>query len=199
MKLLLALLFTSMAAMGQAPGISAGLTAVYEHRRQVVKLKWYHNDHRIITYYLQRSSDNNTWVSLQQVKTINPRQFRFLSYTDSKVAAGKNYYRLKTEGAGTSTTYSSPLMVIIGQPGKSWLIYPVPVKDVLNLHYNGNELIRGVIFVFIQHINGRIFHKLRYASSTRQMQIPVNNLGSGTYDIRIVINDEVVWNQRFVK
>ena len=199
MKPLLVFLFISMAAKGQVPGISPALTAVYEHGRPLVKLKWQHNDNRIVSYFLQSSTNNNTWITLQPVKMINPRQFQFISYTDHKVAAGKNYYRLKAVLVDGSIEFSSPLMVIIGQPGKSWLIYPVPVRDVLNLQYNGSDLIQGIITVFIQHMNGKIFHKLRYASSTRQIQIPVDNLGSGIYDIRIVINDEVVWNQRFVK
>jgi hypothetical protein len=199
MKLLLVVLLITRALLCQASSIAPALTAVYENRRQLVKLKWHHNDKRIISYFLQSSSNNNTWANLQLVKIGNPGQYRFISYTDNNVLAGKNYYRLKAILADGSIEYSSPLMVIIGQPGNSWLIYPVPVRDVLNLQYNGNELIQGVIRVIIQHINGKIFHRLRYASSTRQVQIPVNNLGSGTYDIRIVINNEVVWNQRFVK
>ena len=199
MRSILVLLIISLASKSQSPGISPALTAVYEHGHSLVKLKWHHNDTRIVSYFLQSSPNNNNWIILQQVKIMNPRQFRFISYTDHKPGGGKNYYRLKAVLADGSIEYSSPLMVILGEPGKNWLIYPVPVRDVLNLQYNGNESIQGVINVFIQHINGRIFHKLRYASSTRQIQIPVDNLGSGIYDIRIVVNDEVVWNQRFVK
>lgn len=199
MKPLLALLLISFGTKDQAPAIAPTLTVVYEHRRQLVKLKWHHGDKGIVRYFLQSSRDTYSWIIIAQIPVIPPQQDKFFSYTDTRVAAGKNYYRLKVVGADGSIKYSSSLMVIIGQPGKSWLIYPVPVKDVLNLQYNGNELIKGVITVIIQHINGRIFHKLRYASSARQVQIPVDNLGSGIYDIRIVINDEVVWNQRFVK
>jgi hypothetical protein len=92
-----------------------------------------------------------------------------------------------------------PYPIKIRQPGNSWLMYPVPAGDVLNLRYQGVEPIRGVINVLIRHINGRIFHKLRFASTTRQIQIPVNNLGAGIYEIKIMVNDEIIWNQRFVK
>lgn len=199
MKNLWAVLFISIPVLSKAASIVPGLTAVYEHQRQVVKLKWNHNDKRVFSYILQRSADNNSWTAIQQVSITNSQQYQFITYADKKVAAGKNYYRLKMLLANAAVEFTASIMVIIGQPGNNWLIYPVPVKDILNLQYNGNALIPGVIVVFIQNINGRMFHKLRYASSTRQIQIPVANLGRGTYDIRIVINDEVVWNQRFVK
>jgi hypothetical protein len=85
------------------------------------------------------------------------------------------------------------------QPGDNWSIYPVPVKDVLHLRYLGKEPIRRVINVVIRHLNGTVFHRLRYSSLSRYIQIPVNNLGSGTYDITIVINNKIEWHQRFVK
>ena len=193
------LLFISIPVLSNAANIVPGLTAVYEHQRQVVKLKSNHNDKRVIAYILQRSADNNSWTAIQQLSIANPQQYQFITYTDKKVAAGKNYYRLKILLVNGSAEFTASIMVIIGQPGNNWLIYPVPVKDILNLQYDGNALIPGVIAVFIQNINGRLFHKLRYASSTRQIHIPEDNLGRGTYDIRIVINEEIVWNQRFVK
>jgi len=78
-------------------------------------------------------------------------------------------------------------------------MYPQPVSNVLNLQYNGNAIIPGVITVFIQRINGQMYHQLRYASSTRFISIPVSNLGSGMYIVRIIINKQEVWNKKFVK
>ncbi len=199
MKILWAVLIINIPVLSKAANIVPGLTAVYEHQRLLVKLKWNHNDKRVNTYILQRSADNNSWTAIQQVSIANPQQYQFITYADKNMAAGKNYYRLKMMLANAAVEFTASIMVIIGVPGNNWLIYPVPIKDILNLQYNGNALIPGVIAVFIQSINGRKFHKLRYASSTRQIQIPVDNLGRGTYDIRIVINDDVVWNQRFVK
>ncbi len=199
MKLLLLLLLVSFFAGTYARPVSNGLTAVYEHQRKLVKLKWSHNNPRVIAYIIQISSDSNTWVAVHQVKISKPGQNHFLSYSDAKVAVGKNYYRLKSILLDGNISVGPTITVIIGEPGNKWVMYPVPVRDVLNLQYNGNELIRGVISVFIRHINGRAFHKLRYSSSTRQIQVPVSNLGRGTYDIRIVINNQLVWNQRFAK
>ena len=82
----------------------------------------------------------------------------------------------------------------------AWLIYPVPVGPVINLQYNGNHTIEGVITVFIQSVtSGTIFTRLRLASTTRKITIPITNIGKGTYDVRIYISNKIVWNQRVIK
>ena len=90
-------------------------------------------------------------------------------------------------------------MIVTGAVGSNWVIYPVPVGDILTLQYKGYEKIKGVVNVFIQNIAGRVITRLRSASLNTIIRIPVSNLGKGVYDIRIVVEDEVVWNQRFVK
>ena len=199
MKSLLAIVLFGMPLLNDQPIISPGLTAVYEHKQQLVKLKWNHNDKQVVRYILQRSADNSRWAEVYNIKMDNPSQYKFISYYDNQVASGKNYYRLKALLSGGLYEFTPSIMVIIGKPGNSWLMYPVPVTDVLNLQYNGNVLITGVISVVIQRMNGQVYHQLRFASSTRLIQIPVSNLGSGTYDVRIVVNNQVVWNQRFIK
>lgn len=199
MKTLLAIMLFGIPALNNNPLISPGLTAVYEHRQQLVKLKWNHNDSRVIRYILQRSSDNSRWEDIYEMNIDNPTAYKFISFYDNQVAAGKNYYRLKARLTGGSHEFTPSIMVIIGKPGNSWIMYPVPVRDVLNLQYNGNALITGVIAVSIRRMNGQLYQQLRFASSTRFIQVPVSNLGSGTYDVRISVNNQVVWNQRFVK
>ena len=83
--------------------------------------------------------------------------------------------------------------------GSSWVIYPVPVGDMLTLQYKGNAKISGIVNVFIQNIYGKILIRIRSASINTIIRIPVANLGKGVYDIRIVLEGDVVWQQRFVK
>lgn len=199
MKLLLPLLLLTWPYAAGAQIANPGLTAVYENKQQLVKLKWQHNDNRVLTYILQRSSNNGQWTDIFTIKLSEPEYFKFFTYFDTQVKTGKSYYRLKAVLKGGSAEFTASIMVVIGQPGDGWLMYPVPVKDVLNLQYNGTALIPGVIAVHIQRVNGQMYQQLRFASSTRLISIPVTNLGSGIYDIRIIINKQVVWNQRFVK
>ena len=179
--------------------ISPGLTAVYEDQRQSVKLKWNHNDKRVVSYTLQKSANNTAWLTLHQIPVMKPEQYKFINYSDETPGDGKNYYRLQARLQDGTITATASIMVIMGKPGNSWLLYPIPVKDFLTLQYNGNALIPGVIAVIIQNSGGRIFHQLRFASSTRLIRIPVTNLGKGIYDVRILIGNTVVWNQRFIK
>jgi hypothetical protein len=179
--------------------ISPGLTAVYEHQRHVVKLKWNHNDKRIVSYTLQKSANNTSWISMHRILISKPQQYKFISYSDETPGEGRNYYRLQFTLQDGSVNATPSIMVIMGKPGNNWLMYPVPAKDVLHLQYNGNALIDGVISIIIQNAGGRVFHQLRFASSTRLIRIPVNNLVKGIYDVRIIVANKVLWNQRFVK
>jgi hypothetical protein len=97
------------------------------------------------------------------------------------------------------TAYSVSVMVITASKPGGWVMYPVPVKDVLTLEYRGAEKIKGVINVFIQQSSGRILTRLRNSSLNKVIQIPVSNLGRGIYDVRIIVEGDIVWNQRFIK
>ncbi|MEI9955445.1 MAG: T9SS type A sorting domain-containing protein [Ferruginibacter sp.] len=134
---------------------------------------------------------------MQTVPNFTPG--KAFQYYDYKPAAGENYYRLKCIGQNNEVEYSTSVMVITGAAGSNWIMYPVPVRDMLTLQYKGLKKITGVVNVFIRNITGRIITRVRSASLNTTIQIPVGNLGSGIYDVQIIIEDEVVWNQRFVK
>jgi hypothetical protein len=73
------------------------------------------------------------------------------------------------------------------------------VGEVLTLQYKGSQKITGVINIAIQNMYGKILTRVRSASINTIIQIPVGNLGKGIYDIRIIVEGEIIWNQRFVK
>ena len=178
---------------------SPNLTAEYNKRNKVVSIKWQNTDSRVTAYILQRSADNNTWKDIYTVASAKFSKKKLEKFFDQYPQPTKNYYRLKMSMEGSVVEYSPTIVVIIGNTANSWVMYPVPVRDVLNLQYNGSDAIQGVISIFIQNIHGYILLRNRFSSLNRSIQLPVGNLGRGIYDIRIAINDEVVWNQRFVK
>jgi hypothetical protein len=174
-------------------------TAVFDGRKNAVIIRGQNTSPGLKTFIIQRSLDNNSWsdIGLQAVDpnaAIKPFYFE-----DKKPPVGENYYRLKCISINGKTEYSLSIMVIIASPLTSWIMYPVPVKDLLTLEYRGAEPIKGVINVFIQQSSGRILTRLRNSSLNTKIQIPVDNLGRGIYDIRIVVQGDVVWNQRFIK
>jgi hypothetical protein len=199
MKFILHIAFFFINTSCFAMAVSTNLTAVYDQQKKQVKLKWQNIDARVVAFVLQRSADNNRWADLCKIEAADFSNTKIEKYTDQHPDPAKNYYRLKAILDNNKAEWSASIMVVMGQSTNSWIIYPVPVTTVLNLQYTGSETITGVISVFVQNTQGRIFNRLRTSSLNRNIQMPVANLGKGIYDVRIMINDEIVWNQRFVK
>ncbi len=199
MKSALLVLFLSLRVACFTTDISPNLTAVFNSDKNIVRLKWQSTDSKVTSYILQRSGDNFSWTGLYKIEQDEFSKTKIEKFTDKEPSAGKSYYRLKMYTDKNKYEYSAALMVIIEQATKSWVMYPVPVGPLLNLQYTGSAVIPGVITVFIQNMSGKILTRLRCSSLNRLIQVPVDNLGKGLYDLRIIILDEVVWNQRFVK
>jgi len=173
-------------------------TVVFDTRTNAVIVSWKHDATETGTYLVQRSADNSSWgdIALQGVPLdLTNRSF---SFTDKKPSPGKNYYRLKFIAVNGEVEYGPPVMIII-PAANNWVMYPVPVTDLLTLEYRGSEPVKGVINIFIQRNTGTIITRLRSSSLNKVIQIPVSNLGKGIYDIRIIVNGEISWNQRFIK
>jgi hypothetical protein len=195
--LVIGLVFNQMNSFGVS--LLPEFSAVYNSRKKAVVIKWQHASAEIKTYTLQQSSGNKTWtdIALQEVGPVTAN--RSFYFEDKKFVTGENYYRLKCMYADGKTVYSLHVIVMITSATKSWIIYPVPVTNLLTLEYRGSEPIRGVINIIIQQPSGRVFTKKRYGSLSRQIKIPVDHLPKGIYDIRILVQEEVIWDQRFVK
>ncbi|GAB2833938.1 T9SS type A sorting domain-containing protein [Ferruginibacter profundus] len=182
-----------------AIAIAPGISVVYDSKKKAVNIRWQQKNPGIKSFIIQRSANNSDWADIARQETVNFNPAKTYFFADTKIAAGENYYRLKCITEKGQTEYSASVMVITGTSENSWVMYPVPVRDLLTLQYKGAQKINGVVNVFISNVNGRIITRVRSASLNTIIRIPVDNLGSGIYDVRIIIEDEVVWNQRFVK
>ena len=191
------ILFIKAACFGFT--ISPNLTAIYDQEKKVIKLRWQNNDPRTTKFVLQKSDNNYSWTDLYTIDANEFSDSKIEKYSDRHLDASTNYYRLKQVIDKDNIEFSQVIMVIMGQATNSWLIYPIPVTQLLNLQYTGSDPITGVISVFILNTYGKILVRLRSSSLSRSIKVPVANLGKGFYDVRIVIEDKVVWNQRFVK
>ena len=193
------ILLTVLSAVGNAQG-NPTLTAILEKDKQAIKLRWQHGDETITSYSIQRSSDNVFYTDIFSKTATGLTAGELLKFTDSRISREKNYYRLKICRGTKFCETTMPVMVISGNRESGWVIYPVPVGSVLNLQYTGSGPIEGVISITIESVSsGKVFTKLRMASTTRLIQIPVSNIGNGLYDIRVYVGNEIKWNQRFVK
>ena len=197
-KILHVIFFISLHFSSFSTTILPDFTAVYNSRKKAVIIKWQNTKPGVKTYIAQRSPDNRVWtdIALQEISpATGSRSFYF---EDKKPTAGENYYRLKCTYTDGKTDYSLNVMVIIGSTN-SWVRYPVPVTNLLTLEYRGSEPIQGVIHIIIQNTSGRILTKRRYSSQSKQIKIPTDHIPKGIFDIRIIVQEEVIWNQRLVK
>ncbi len=193
----ISLVFLQMSSFGIS--LLPEFSAVYNNRKKAVVIKWQHTSADIKTYVVQQSTANKTWADIA-LQEINPATTnRSFYFEDKNFAAGENHYRLKCMYADGKTVYSLDVIMMIASATNSWVIYPVPVTDLLTLEYRGSEPIQGVINVIIQNSSGRIFLKRRYSSLSKQIKITPDFLPKGIFDIRIIVQDEIVWSQRLVK
>jgi hypothetical protein len=177
-----------------------GIAVFYDPGKNAVSIKWEQKVNGIKNFIIQRSDNNTTWTDIAIVGASDLPAGKQYQYFDKNPAAGQNYYRLKSFFTNNQTEYSVSVMVITGEKNSGdWIMYPVPVTSVLTLQYRGAKRISGVVNVSIQNVTGYTITKIRSASLNTVIRIPVDNLGKGIYDVRIIIEDEVVWNQRFVK
>lgn len=179
--------------------VTPEFTVVFDAGKNAVLIRWQDKPADIKTYIVQRSLDKSSWADIAIQGIPQNTETRSFYFEDKQPQAGENYYRLKSVSNAGIVEYSLPVMIIIASAKESWIMYPVPVKDMLTLDYRGAEPIKGVINIFIFQSSGRVLTKLRLCSLNKVIQIPVSNLGKGVYDIRIVIGGDIVWNQRFVK
>lgn len=199
MKPLLVIACLFIKAMCFATAISPNLTAVLDPEKKIIRLKWQNNDARTTRFVLQKSSNNYDWSDIYSIEASEFNDAKIEKYTDLHPDPSTNYYKLRQVIDKNNVEFSPAILVIMGQTTNSWIMYPVPVTTFLKLQYTGSEPITSVISVFILNSYGKILSRLRTSSLSRMINVPVANLGKAVYDVRIVILDKVVWNQRFVK
>ena len=175
------------------------LTALFDNNTKIVKLRW-QNIIDAVSYSLQSSKDNITFKDIFIIKASDLLKADVIKYNDNNPVEGKNFYRLKIYKNNDKFEILPAVLIISGNAANTWLVYPVPIGTVLNLQYNGNNAIEGVITVLMESVtSGTVFIRLRLASTTRKITIPITNIGKGTYDIRIYVSNNLVWNQRVLK
>jgi hypothetical protein len=176
------------------------LVAAYEKDKKAVLLQWQHVNKHAISYTLQSGKDTTFFSDIFTKLNIGNFIGSTIKYIDKTVTGEKMYYRLKINLDNTLFETTLPITVILNISENTWLLYPLPAQEFIHLKYTGNGIIDGVISIYIQRISsGTIFTKLRLASNTKNIRIPITNLGSGVYNIHVSIGNRAAWNQQFIK
>ncbi|MEP6675705.1 MAG: T9SS type A sorting domain-containing protein [Ferruginibacter sp.] len=178
---------------------AVNLKASYDPAHDRVDMNWVKDDKAIRQFIIQRSTDQSDWsdIAYQNVTDYNSKQT--FQYFDTKPRRGKNFYRLKIINNNEAQFYSAVASITAEAFTYDWIIYPVPVGEVFSIQYKGTAPIRGVANVQIINMEGKVMTSLRFASTTTTMQIRTNNLFKGVYVLRIIVENEIIWNKQFVK
>lgn len=178
------------------------LKARYDERTSRVILDWnMSNNTSKTTYILLRSTDAKEWTEIVTDKKLQIyTQIDVFDYEDKVKRDQKYFYRLKIIDANNKTIALSNIVTVSAEAGKSsWIMYPNPVKDILHLVHEGNNIIKGVINVTMQDFAGKIVIRFRAASINRKLEIPVSQLHKGIYIVQISVMNEIFMNQQLVK
>lgn len=133
-------------------------------------------------FNVERSSDGRSWSTIGFVASLAENGKSALKldydYTDNNPLNGRNYYRLKQVDHNGTYAYSDVRMLTFDK-GTTIDIYPNPAANFVNLAgLSGNEQI------YVYDVSGRIVKQLKTEST--MIQIPLDNLDQGMYQIKIV-------------
>jgi hypothetical protein len=176
------------------------LTATYEKDKRVVFLHWQHLDKHTVSYTVQSSRDNTFFTDIFTKQCSGVSVGSVITYADKTITGEKIYYRLLINENDVLFETTVSISVTLSITENTWLLYPLPAKEYVNLKYTGTGTIDGVISIFIQRLSsGVIFNRLRLASNTKNIHIPITNLGSGVYIMHVSIGNRPAWSQQFIK
>jgi len=178
------------------------LNAQYEERTSRVVLDWNMVNHSAkTTYTLLKSTDKTNWTEIVTDKYLRNYSEEDLFDYDDRADRNKEYfYLVKITDINKKVIALSNIVTIDTEADKStWVIYPNPVNDFLNLVYEGKNIIKGVINVLVQDMSGKIIVRFRAASIYKKLEIPVSQLRKGLYIVQLSVMNEIMLNQQFVK
>lgn len=126
-------------------------------------------------YEIQRSSDAANFKTVGTIATTsNAAKQVDYSFLDARPANGSNYYRIKAIDLDGKETYTATVLVII-KGNAALIIYPNPVKDVLNIQLPG----KAALSLINQHGDVVISKTIENSGS-----INVSHLPAGIYYLR---------------
>lgn len=116
-------------------------------------------------------------------------------YIHKQPGAGKHYYRLKQTDLDGTITYSNIISFTIDNPSNIFLA-PVPAHNYVKMYFNKPVTDRTVLEVL--NVAMQMVYKKTIPSGTTVYNIPLNNLSSGVYIVRI-LKEGKTEVRRFIK
>jgi hypothetical protein len=147
-------------------------------------LNWTIQDGAGIDHFnVQRSTDGSNFTSIGAVSAqADASATREYTFTDSKPAAGTNYYRLEAVSTDGSLAYSGiRTLDVAASLAVSISMYPVPASDILHILTAGT----GQLSILIIDAQGRAMARMN-AVAGNTTDVSVSNWPKGVYFAEIV-------------
>jgi len=162
-----------------------------------VGIRWETTEEKENDFFeVERSPDARYWTSIAKIDGLfSSKGQKKYETADQQPFEGLNYYRLKQVDRDGTTTFSRIISVDMGKIGIVNL-WPNPVVDFL--HVSIDDLANGAEFE-ITDINGISVTKFRKMSANNAVSIPVVNLATGIYILKIKGHDGSSVSSKFIK
>ncbi|MEO6231749.1 MAG: T9SS type A sorting domain-containing protein [Ferruginibacter sp.] len=143
-------------------------------------------------FVVERSTNGVNFVSIGQVTAAgNSSTVRNYIFTDLHPSRGNNYYRLRTvEKDNTSKLSDTRRIRNDGIADVS--IFPNPVTSKLSVSINADKASQGQLS--ITDLSGKIVYTatVKLPQGNTILPVSMNNMASGTYLIKIQLNDDII-------
>jgi Secretion system C-terminal sorting domain len=146
-------------------------------------------------FNVQRSTNGSDFTSIGAVQAqADASANQQYTFTDSKPAAGTNYYRLEAVSTDGSMTYSD-IRTLDGaaSPTVSISMYPVPATDILHILTAGT----GQLSILIIDVQGRVMLRANAVAGSAT-DVSVSNWPKGVYFAEL-ISAQSKYTRPFIK
>lgn len=152
-------------------------------KNKTVNLNWKtSSEDNLAAFDVEYSANGRLFEKIGAIKAENSATGALYSYEHNPLEWGTNlFYRLKMIDIDGKFVYSKIVSVVLNKKGNADFVYPSVIKDkVLNLslteNYNSLEII---------NLHGSIVFEKNIANRIGQFELPINNLSTGVYLVRL--------------
>lgn len=138
-------------------------------------------------YIVEKSTDHQNWKTAStHYSTVTSLNVRSYFVTDSFLATGTTFYRIKAKGYAGDISYSKTEQVEY-RPVKNFSIYPNPVSSRMFIHLDA-LMFQGKITVTFYSAAGTQTARYFFKQSITDLELNIGHLPKGNY--RVVVADE---------
>lgn len=181
-------------ANGPLPVKLVAFSGVKEDNR--ARLMWITATEQSVDHFeVERSLDGKSFTTVVASVRANGNSVAAQDYQayDNEPVGGDNFYRLKIVDKSGDMTYSAVRMLHFdGAKNNSYTLSPNPATEVVNV-----KGMSGAAVVRLISMTGQVMSETK--TNDAMVAIPVQMLAPGMYYIQVAENNQVVYNERFVK